>query len=65
VQLALNHQKPYMMFQVNLYKGLSCKTTWNYYGCDGKASYAITGLAPIASQDFNGSTATFSFRYVF
>ncbi len=63
--LAFNYQKPYAMIQIDLYKGLSYKTTWNYYGYNGKAPSAITGLAPIGSQDFNGSLATFAVRYAF
>ena len=27
--------------------------------------FNVAGLAPIGSEDFNGSTATFSFRYAF
>ncbi len=63
--LAFNYQKPYASVQFDLYKGLSYKTTLNYYGYNGKAPYNIAGLAPIGSEDFNGSTATFSFRYSF
>ncbi len=63
--LAFNFQKPYAMIQIDLYKGLSYKTTWNYYGYNGKTPSAITGLAPIGSQDFNGSLATFGVRYAF
>ncbi|MGC2421712.1 MAG: hypothetical protein WA405_08700 [Candidatus Acidiferrales bacterium] len=71
--LAFNYQKPYAMFQFDLYKGLSYKTEWNYYAYNGKApvntSVPITGgtyaLEPIGSPDFNGSTATFSVRYAF
>ena len=63
--LAFNFQKPYAMIQIDLYKGLSYKTTWNYYGYNGKNPTAITGLAPIGSEDFNGSLATFGVRYAF
>ena len=63
--LAFNYQKPYAMIQIDLYKGLSYKTTWNYYGYNGKNPTAITGLAPIGSEDFNGSLATFGVRYAF
>lgn len=60
---SFNCQRPYMTFQVNLYKGLSCK--WNYCGCDGEAPYAIPGRVPIASQDFDGSLATFAVCHAF
>ena len=63
--LAFNYQKPYAMIQIDLYKGLSYKTTWNYYGYNGKTPTSITGLAPIGSEDFNGSLATFAVRYAF
>jgi hypothetical protein len=51
----------------DLYKGLSYCMTWKYYGYDGReqASNTISGLAPIATPDFNGSTTTFGFRYAF
>jgi hypothetical protein len=47
---------------------------WNYYGFDIAGSQFPAGLALSASnasqpslrlQNFNGSTATFSFRYAF
>jgi hypothetical protein len=65
--LAFNYQKPYVTVIFNLYKGLSYRTTWNYYAYDGKGlgSNAIPGLAAIPIQDFNGSTAEFALRYAF
>ena len=65
--LAFNYQTPYVTAIWNLYKGLSYRVTWNYYGYDGKglASNAIPGLAPIATPDFNGSTTEFALRYSF
>jgi hypothetical protein len=50
-----------------LYKGLTYRTTWNYYGYNGKGpeSNSIAGLAIIPTQDFNGSTAEFALRYAF
>jgi hypothetical protein len=63
--LAFNYQKPYASVQFDLYQGLSYKTAWNYYGYNGKAPFNVAGLAPIGSEDFNGSTATFAFRYAF
>lgn len=65
--LAFNYQKPYIRTIFDLYKGLSYRMTWNYFGYNGKGqpSDAIPGLAPIATQDFNGSTTEFAFRYAF
>ena len=65
--LAFNYQKPYGRIVFDLYKGLSYRMTWNYYGYNskGQASNAIPGLAAIPLQDFNGSTAEFALRYAF
>jgi len=65
--LAFNYQKPYARAIVDLYKGLSYRMTWNYYGYNGRGtpSNAMPGLAPIPIQDFNGSTTEFAFRYAF
>jgi hypothetical protein len=65
--LAFNYQKPYVRATFDLYKGLTYRMTWNYYGYNGKAmaSNAIPGLAGIPVQDFNGSTTEFAFRYSF
>jgi len=65
--LAFNYQKPYVIGIWNLYKGLSYRMTWNYYGYNGRgmASNSIAGLAPIATPDFNGSTTEFALRYSF
>jgi hypothetical protein len=65
--LAFNYQKPYVRMIFDLYKGLSYRMTWNYYGYNGKGlgSNAIAGLSPIPVQDFDGSTAEFAFRYTF
>jgi hypothetical protein len=65
--LTFNYLKPYATAIFAVYKGLSYRMTWNYYGYNGKglASNAIPGLAAIPTQDFNGSTAEFAFRYAF
>ena len=71
--LAFNYQQPFALIQVAIYKGLTYKTQWNYYGYNSKGpintSIPITGgtyaLEPIGAPDFNGSTATFSVRYAF
>ena len=63
--LAYNFQKPYVSFTIDLFRGLSYKTTWNYYGFNLKKPVDVSGLQPIGSEDFNGSTGTFSIRYAF
>jgi hypothetical protein len=65
--LAFNYQKPYARIICDVYKGLSYRMTWNYYGYNGRGqlSNEISGLAPIPNQDFDGSTAEFAFRYTF
>jgi len=78
--LAFNYQKPFVSIQVDIYKGLSYKTTWNYYAYNSRAplnvSVTVPGgsgtyagqtlaLQPIAAPDFNGSTLMFAMRYAF
>ena len=75
--IAFNYTMPFASFQVDLYKGLSYKTTWNYYGYNSKspmntripimngAAAGTYALEPIPATDFNGSNVTFSCRYSF
>jgi len=63
--LDYNYLEPYGSIAIDLYKGFSYKVTWNYYGFNQKGNMNPFGLAPVALQDFNGSTATFAFRYAF
>ena len=63
--LDFNYQRPYASITINLYRGLSYKMAWNYYGFNETGLTNPFGLAPIQSPDFNGSNATFSFRYSF
>jgi len=63
--LDFNYVKPYGSVVVALYKGLSYKMAWNYYGFNVKGAQNPAGMAMIPMQDFNGSTATFAFRYAF
>jgi len=63
--LDYNYLMPYASVSVQIYKGFSYKTSWNYYGFNQKSNTNPFGLAPIQLQDFNGSNATFSFRYAF
>ncbi|HTX16622.1 MAG TPA: hypothetical protein VMD77_15085, partial [Candidatus Baltobacteraceae bacterium] len=63
--LDYNYQSPYGSIVIDVYKGFSYKVAWNYYGFNEKGNTSPFGLATIPLQDFNGSTATFAFRYAF
>lgn len=63
--LDYNYLTPYGSIAINIYKGLTYKMAWNYYGFNQKADTNPFGLAAIPLQDFNSSNATFSFRYSF
>jgi len=63
--LDYNYQMPYGSVTIAVYQGLSYKMAWNYYGFNETGNTAPFGLAAIPLQDFNGSNATFSFRYAF
>ena len=63
--LDFNYQRPYASIAIDIARGLSYKMSWNYYGFNQAGNTNPFGLAAIQSQDFNGSNATFSFRYSF
>jgi hypothetical protein len=63
--LDFNYQRPYASLEFAVYRGFSYKMSWNYYGYNETGNANPFGLAPIQLQDFNGSNATFSFRYAF
>ena len=63
--LDFNYLKPLASLAFDIYKGLSYKTSWNYYGYNDHGVANPAGLAPLPSQDFNGNNITFSFRYAF
>ncbi len=63
--LDFNYVKPFASLAFDLYKGLTYKTAWNYYGYNDKGIANPAGLATLPLQDFNGSNVTFSFRYAF
>ena len=65
--LNFTYLKPFVSVAFDLYKGLSYKTAWNYYGYDthGPGPINPVGLVPLPSQNFNGSNVTFSLRYLF
>jgi hypothetical protein len=63
--LNYDYQMPYASIRVDVYRGLSYKMAWNYYGFNQKGNTNPFGLATIPLQDFNGSNVTFTFRYAF
>lgn len=63
--LDFNYLKPYVSLTIDLYKGVSYKTAWNYYGYNDHGVTAPALLAPIGSQNFDGNNITFSLRYAF
>jgi hypothetical protein len=63
--LNYNYLMPYGLITIDLYKGISYKMGWNYYGFNEKGNTSPFGLALIPLQDFNGSNATFAIRYAF
>jgi hypothetical protein len=63
--LDYNYQRPYASIAIDVYRGLTYKMSWNYYGFNEAGTTSPFGLAAIPLQDFNGSNATFSFRYSF
>jgi hypothetical protein len=63
--LDFNYLKPLASLAFDIYRGLSYKTAWNYYGYNDKGVANPAGLATLPLQDFNGSNVTFSFRYGF
>ena len=63
--LSYNYQLPFGSINFDIYRGLSYKMAWNYYGFNQEGNTSPFGLATIPLQDFNGSNATFSFRYAF
>ncbi|MGB6430220.1 MAG: hypothetical protein WBF06_06515, partial [Candidatus Acidiferrales bacterium] len=63
--LDFNYLKPQASLAVDIYKGVTYKTAWNYYGYDDHGVASPIGLAPLPLQNFNGSNITFSLLYAF
>jgi hypothetical protein len=63
--LDYNYVTPYASIAIDIYRGFAYKMGWNYYGFAQEGNTSPFGLAPIPLQNFNGSNATFSFRYSF
>ncbi|MGC1188731.1 MAG: hypothetical protein WA871_15205 [Candidatus Acidiferrales bacterium] len=62
--LDFDYLKPRASLAIDLYKGVTYKTAWNYYGYDDHGVANPVGLAPIPLQNFNGSNITFSLLYL-
>jgi hypothetical protein len=62
--LDFNYLKPQASLAIDIYKGVTYKTAWNYYGYDDHGIANPFGLAPIPLQNFNGSNITFSLLYL-
>jgi hypothetical protein len=63
--LDFNYLKPFASLSIDIYKGVSYKTAWNYYGYNDHGIANPVLLAPLPLQDFNGSNLTFSLKYAF
>jgi hypothetical protein len=63
--LDFNYLKPQASLAVDICKGVTYKTAWNYYGYDDHGVANPAGLEPLPLQNFNGSNVTFSLRYLF
>jgi hypothetical protein len=63
--LDFNYIKPNVSLAFEIYKDLTYKTAWNYYGYNDKGIANPAGLAALPLQDFNGNNVTFSLRYAF
>jgi hypothetical protein len=63
--LDFDYIKPFASLALDIYRGLSYKTAWNYYNYNDRGVTNPPGLAPLPLQDFNGNNVTFSFRYAF
>jgi hypothetical protein len=63
--LDFNYQTPYASIAIEVYQNFTYKMAWNYFGFNETGNTNPFGVASIQLQDFNGSNATFSFKYAF
>jgi hypothetical protein len=63
--LDFDYFTPYASLTFDIYKGVSYRTAWNYYGYQNYGIANPIGLAPLPSENFNGNNITFVLRYVF
>ena len=63
--LDFDYFTPYASITFDIYKGVSYRTAWNFYGYDDHGIANPAGLAALPSQNFNGNNVTFVLRYGF
>jgi hypothetical protein len=63
--LDFDYMRPTASLAVDIYRGLSYKTAWNYFGYIYEGGANPTGLAPLPAEGFNGNNVTFAMKYVF
>jgi hypothetical protein len=63
--LDFDYFTPYASVTFDIYKGVSYRTAWNYYGYQDHGVANPVGLALLPSQNFNGNNITFVLRYAF
>jgi hypothetical protein len=63
--LDFDYFTPYASITFDIYKGVSYRTAWNYYGYQDHGIANPPGLVPLPSQNFNGNNVTFVLRYAF
>ncbi len=63
--LDFDYLMPFASVTIDVYKGISYKTAWNYYGYSDQGIANPLGLVPLPSQSFFGNNVTISVRYAF
>ena len=63
--LDFDYFTPYASVTFDIYKGVSYRTAWNYYGYQNYGIANPVGLAPLPSENFNGNNITLALRYAF
>jgi hypothetical protein len=63
--LNFDYLTPYASVAFDIYKGVSYRTAWNFYGYNDRGIANPAGLAALPSQNFNGNNVTFVLRYSF
>lgn len=63
--LDFDYLTPYASLSFDIYKGVSYRTAWNYYGYNDRGIANPAGLNPLPSQNFNGNNVSFVLRYAF
>jgi len=63
--LDFDYLTPFASLTIDVYKGISYKAAWNYYGYTDEGIANPFGLVPLPSQSFYGNNVTISARYAF